>query len=327
MKAIVHERYGPPAQVLHLRQVDEPTAADDEILVEVHAAGVAKGDWLITTGLPYLARPSYGLTRPKHRVAGLEVSGRVRSVGANVSHFDSGDAVFGWCHGAFAEHVAVPAGHLALKPANVTHAQAAAAPISGLAALQAVRDRGEVAAGQSVLVIGASGGVGSFATQIAKSLGAEVTGVASTPNVEMVRSIGADHVIDYTKDDISSGSRRYDVVIDIAGNRPISLLRRAMTERGTLVIVGGTGGRTTMGFGRTVRAMAASRFIKQRLRSLVSVPNREDLADLAELIESGEVVPVVDQAYSLDAAAEAIGRLGEGRSRGKRVIAVKPDEV
>jgi len=322
VKAVVHTQFGPPEKVLQLRDIDTPVPEEDEVLVKVRAASVAKGDWLIAAGQPYIARPSYGIRSPKVEVAGLEVAGQVESVGANVTRFSPGDEVFGWCTGAFAEYVAVAEDQLAPKPPTASFEQAAAVPISGFAALQAVRDQGAVGPGQKVLVIGASGGVGSLAVQIAKAQGAEVTGVCSTRNVELVRSIGADHVIDYTTDDIHRDGGGYDVIIDIAGNRSISALRDAMTDEGTLVIVGGTGGAATMGFGRTVRALIVSPFVSQRLRSLLSKPNQDDLVALGALLESGEVSPVVEETYPLEDAPVAVSRVGSGSSRGKRVVTV-----
>jgi NADPH:quinone reductase-like Zn-dependent oxidoreductase len=325
MRAVVHERFGRPADVLRVRDVDTPVAEEGEVLVRVRAAGVAKGDWLITAGQPYIARPSHGIRTPKQRIAGLEMAGVVEAVGPGTSDLEPGDEVFGWCNGAFADYVAVDRGQLASKPSNVTFEQTATVPISGIAALHAVRDQGEVRSGQAVLVIGASGGVGSMAVQVAKAHGAEVTGVCSTRNVDLVRSIGADHVIDYTKEEVGDGGRRYDAIVDIAGNRSISSLRSVLTPEGTLVVVGGTGGPVTMGFGRTVWAMMLSPFVGQRLRSLLSSPNQEDLNVLKDLLESGDLVPVVDRTYSLDETPEAVAEVGGGRSQGKRVITISSE--
>jgi NADPH:quinone reductase-like Zn-dependent oxidoreductase len=320
MKAIVHTRFGPPREVLELREIDKPVPEQGQVLIRVRAASVAKGDWLIARGEPYIARASYGLRTPKQHVAGLEVAGIVETIGRGVQRFEAGDEVFGWCHGAFAEYVAVGEDQLVRKPPNVTFEEAAAVPISGFAALQAVRDRGQVRAGQRVLVIGASGGVGSLAVQIAKTYDAEVTGVASTRNVELVSSLGADHVVDYTQEEITDGGRVYDVIIDIAGNRPLSELRKALTASGTLVIAGGTGGSATMGFGRTVRAMVLSPFVGQRLVSLLSKPNLADLETLRDLVESKRITAVVDQTYPLSEAPSVVEQLGTGSSSGKRVI-------
>jgi NADPH:quinone reductase-like Zn-dependent oxidoreductase len=322
MQAVVHQTFGTPAEALAIREIERPVPGEGEVLVEVEAAGVAKGDWLITAGLPYIARPSYGFRTPKQQVAGLELAGRVAAVGPNAARFQVGDEVFGWGTGAFAEYAVIPEDQLAPKPAGASFAQAAVLPVSGFAALQALRDRGEVAAGQRVLIIGASGGVGSFAVQIAKALGAEVTGVASTRNVELVRSLGADHVIDYTKEAIGDGGRRFDVIVDIAGNTSLSKLRAALQPRGTLVIVGGTGGRVTMGFGRTIRAMVLSPFVKQQLRSILSNPNLDDLVALGELVAAGDLTPHIAATYPLAEAPVAVEQLGKNHAAGKTAVTV-----
>lgn len=322
MKAVVHNAYGSPGSVLEYGDVGVPVAAADQVLVRVHAAGVAIGDWLTTTGLPYVARPMYGLVKPTHRVGGYEVAGRVAAVGANVTEFQPGDEVFGWCNGAFAEYVNVAPDALVAKPSNLDFEQSAAVPISALAALEALRDTGQVRPGQHVLILGASGAVGTYAVQIAKALGATVTGVCSGRNVAMVHFIGADHVIDYTTDDIDSGDRRYDVVIDLAGNRPLRTLRRLLAERGTLVIVGGSGGRWLMGFGRTIRAALVSPFVSQNLRPFFSKPNKGNLVAVKDLIEEGEITPVVDRSFSLQETAAAIDYVGARHTSGKTVITV-----
>jgi NADPH:quinone reductase-like Zn-dependent oxidoreductase len=271
MKAIVHSRYG-DLDVLDFKDIDQPVPTDNQVLVRVHAAAVGKGDWLTVQGLPYVARLRYGLPNPKHPVPGFDVAGRVEAVGPNVTRLHPGDAVFGWCEGSFAEYASVPEGQLVLKPANLSFEQAAAVPISGFAALQALRDTGGVQPGQQVVVIGASGGVGSFAVQLAKAFGAEVTGVCSTQSADLVRSIGADHVIDYTQQDFTRTGRRYDLILEMAGNRALADLRRALTPKGTLVLVGGSGGRWFLGTGRTLRAVMVSPFVGQRLRSFLSKP-------------------------------------------------------
>ncbi len=322
MKAIIHEAFGAPSDVLELNDIDIPTVGSDEVLVRVHATAVAKGDWLIAKGLPYIARPSYGIRSPKHRVAGLEFAGVVEAVGASVTRFAPGDAVVGWGNEALAEYVAIVEDQLVSKPSEISFEQAAALPVSGFAALQALRDQGEINEGDRVLIIGASGGVGSFAVQIAKALGAEVTGVASTRNLDLVRQLGADHVIDYTTESIGDEGRRFDVIIDIAGNRPLSELRRALEPRGTLVIVGGSGGQATMGFGRTIRASLLSPFVGQRLRALISKPNAADLETLVGFVQSGALTPQVDASYPLAEAAAAIDLVGAGRSRGKTVVTI-----
>ena len=321
MKAIVHSRYGAP-DVLELKDIDQPVVNDDAVLVRVHAAAVGKGDWLTVGGLPYVARMRYGLPKPKHPVPGFDVAGRIEAVGSNVSQLQPGDEVFGWCEGSFAEYASVPQGQLVLKPTNLTFEQAAAVPISGFAALQALRNTGGVQPGQQVVIIGASGGVGSFAVQLAKAFGAEVTGVCSTKSVEMVRSIGADHVLDYTQEDFTRTGQRYDLILEMAGNRSLSDLRRALTPKGTLVLVGGSGGRWFMGIGRTLRAVVVSPFVGQRLRSFFSKPKRADLVVLKELIEAGKVTPVIDRTFPLNETPEAIRYVGERSTQGKTVITV-----
>jgi NADPH:quinone reductase-like Zn-dependent oxidoreductase len=325
MKAIVQDAYG-SADVLELRDIDQPVPKDNEVLVQVHAAGVHRGDWHVMTGLPYLIRlvvPDLGLRKPKVRVRGMDVAGRVEAVGSDVTRFQPGDAVFGWCDGSFAEYAAAPEDNLAPKPANLTFEQAAAVPTSAFAALQGLRDSGQVQAGQEVLIIGAAGAVGSFAVQLAKAFGAEVTGVCSTTQVDLVRSIGADDVIDYTREDVTDGRRHWDLVLDTAGHRSLSQLRRALTPKGTLVIVGSEGrGRWLGGFDRSLRAPVLSRFVGQRLRMLASKPRQEDLQTLRELIEAGQLTPVIGQTYPLGEVREAIRALEAGHTRGKLVITV-----
>jgi NADPH:quinone reductase-like Zn-dependent oxidoreductase len=321
MKAIVHDRYG-DLDVLESRDIDQPVVNADAVLVRVHAAAVGKGDWLTVKGLPYVARMRYGLPKPKHPVPGFDVAGRIEAVGSNVSQLQPGDEVFGWCDGAFAEYASVPEDQLVLKPANLTLKQAAAVPISGFAALQALRDTGGVPARAKGRHHRGVGGVGSFAVQLAKAFGAEVTGVCSTKSVEMVRSIGADHVIDYTQEDFTRSGQRYDLILEMAGNRSLSDLRRALTPKGTLVLVGGSGGRWFMGTGRTLRAVVVSRFVRQRLRSFFSKPKRADLVVLKEFIEAGKVTPVIDRAFPLSETPEAVRYVGERSTQGKTVITV-----
>jgi NADPH:quinone reductase-like Zn-dependent oxidoreductase len=325
MKAIVQDRYGGP-EVLEFRDIDRPVPTDNEVLVQVRAAGVHRGDWHIMTGLPYMIRlvvPTLGLRRPKVAVLGMDVAGRVESVGAQVTRFRSGDEVFGWTDGAFAEYAIAPADHLAAKPATLSFEEAAVVPISGFAALQAVRDVGEVQAGQQVLVIGAAGAVGWFAAQLAKAFGAHVTGVASTSQLELVGSIGADEVIDYTRTDVTDGTRQWDVIVDTGGRRTLSQLRRALTPKGTLVIVGGEGGGRWMGgFLRNLRAPLVSRLVGQRLRMLASKPNQDDLRVLRELIEAGKLRPLIGRTYPLGEVPEAMRALEAGNTRGKIVITV-----
>jgi NADPH:quinone reductase-like Zn-dependent oxidoreductase len=325
MKAIVQDAYG-STDVLELADIDKPVPEDNEVLVRVHAAGLHRGDWHVMTGLPYLIRivvPALGLRRPKVRVRGMDVAGRVAAVGSNVTRFQPGDEVFGWCDGSFAEYACAPEDSLAPKPTTLTFEQAAAIPTSAFAALQGLRDVGEIQAGQKVLIIGAAGAVGSFAVQLAKAFGAEVTGVCSTTQVDLVRSIGADDVIDYTRDDVTDGTRHWDLILDTAGHRSLSQLRRALTPKGTLVIVGSEGrGRWLGGFDRSLRAPLLSRLVGQRLRMLASKPRQEDLQTLRELIEAGRLTPVIDRTYPLREVPEAIRQLEAGHTRGKLVITV-----
>ena len=325
MKAIVQDVYG-SAEVLRLREIDKPVPADGDVLIQVKAAGVDPGVWHLMTGRPYLVRAmGFGLRAPKVRVRGRDVAGRVEAVGGGVTRFKPGDEVFGTSEGSFADYVCAREDRLAFKPANLTFEQAAATPISGMTALQAIRDGGKVKAGQSVLVIGAAGGVGSFAVQVAKAFGATVTGVCSTNKLDVVRSIGADHVIDYTREDFLDGVRRFDLILDTAGNRPLSRLRRALTPKGTLVIVGGEGGggRWLGGFDRQIfRAPLLSMFVGQSLRPLVSKESSADLIALSGLIESGKVTPRLDRIYSLSDAPDAIRYLAEGHAQGKVVVKV-----
>ena len=323
MKAIVQDKYGAPLDVLTMQEVEKPSVGDDDVLVQVRAAGVHIGDWLVGSGLPYMIRLGYGLTKPKKSTPGMEFSGQVEAVGENVTQFQPGDEVFGYSNaGAFAEYISVSQDALALKSSDATFEQAAALPISGFTAIQALRDVGKVQQGQKVLVIGASGGVGTYAVQIAKAYGGEVTGVCSTRNVDMVRSIGADHVVDYTTEDIVGSGERYDLILDTAGNRPLSELRSVLTPTGTLVIVGGTGGPWLMGTGRSLKALAISPFTGQKLTMFLSKPSQEDLVALAELIDSGDVTPVVDETYPLSETAAALSHVGERHTRGKTVITV-----
>ena len=325
MKAIVQDRYGGP-EVLEFREIDQPVPKGNEVLVQVQAAGVHRGDWHIMTGLPYMIRlavPTLGLRKPKVPVLGMDLAGTVAAVGGTVTRFQPGDEVFGWTDGAFAEYAVAPADHLAAKPATLSFEEAAVVPVSGFAALQAVRDVGEVQAGQNVLVIGAAGAVGWFAVQLAKAFGAHVTGVASTSQLELVGSIGADEVIDYTRTDVTDGTRQWEVIVDTGGRRTLSQLRRALTPKGTLVIVGGEGGGRWMGgFLRNLRAPLVSRFIGQRLRMLTSKPNQDDLQVLRELIEAGKLRPLVGRTYPLGEAPEAMRALEAGSTRGKIVITV-----
>jgi NADPH:quinone reductase-like Zn-dependent oxidoreductase len=323
MKAIVHDTYG-GTDVLELRDVDRPEVAAGEVLVQVQAAGVSRGDWHVMTGLPYPIRlAGYGLRAPKNPVLGMDLAGVVTAVGADVTRFQPGDEVFGIGMGAFADYARAREDKLAPKPTTLTFEQAATVGVSGLTALQGLRDRARVQPGQSVLVVGASGGVGSFAVQLAKAFGAIVTGVCSTTKVDHVRSLGADHVIDYTREDFAAGESRYDVILDIGGNASLARLRRALTPAGTLVITGGeTDGRWLGGTDRQIRALLLSSFVGQRLTTFVCKENYADLLVLAELIDAGKIRPVVDRSYSLSEAAKAIGHLTDGHARGKVVLTV-----
>jgi NADPH:quinone reductase-like Zn-dependent oxidoreductase len=322
MTAVVQDGYGSaPEDVLRIAEVARPMIGGDEVLLRVRAASVDRGTWHVMAGLPYPIRAAgFGLRRPKGLNPGRSVAGTVEAVGTDVGQFKPGDDVFGVCEGgSFAEYAAAGAGKLTAKPENLSFEQAAAVPISGLTA---VRDKGRVTAGQNVLVIGASGGVGTFAVQIAKAFGAEVTGVCSTAKIDLVRSIGADHVVDYTRHDIADDGRRYDAILDIGGNRRLSHLRRALTRTGRLVIVGGeTDGRWLGGSDRQLRAILLSPLVSQTLGTFVSSENADDLRELRELIESGRVVPAIDRTYPLRETAAAIRYVQDGQARGKVVIA------
>jgi NADPH:quinone reductase-like Zn-dependent oxidoreductase len=321
MRAIVQAEYG-PADVLRVGEVERPTIAADEVLVRVHAAGLDRGTWHLMAGLPYLFRlMGPGVRKPKNPVLGLDLAGTVEAVGAEVTRFEVGDEVFGIGRGSFAEYARAREDKLARKPASLTFDQAAVVAVSGLTALQGLRDVGRVQPGQHVLVVGASGGVGTFAVQIAKAFGAEVTGVCSAAKLDLVRSIGADHVIDYAHDDFADGPQRYDLILDLGGNSPLARLRRALTPTGTLVIVGGeAGGRWTGGFGRQLRAVALSPLVRQRLTMKTPKEHYADLERLAQLAEAGDLTPVIDRTYPLHQAPDAMRHLEAGHARGKLVI-------
>ena len=323
MRAIVQDSYG-SVDVLRLAEIDKPDIAPNEVLVQVRAAGLDRGTWHSMTGQPYLMRiMGFGFRRPKNPVSGLDVAGTVVEVGAEVTRFQAGDEVFGVARGSFAEYAAAREDKLAHKPANLSFEQAAVVPISGGTALQALRDAGRVEAGQKVLVIGASGGVGTYAVQLAKALGAQVTGVCSTTKVDFVRSIGADDVIDYTREDFADGSQRYDLILDIGGNSRLSRLRRALTPTGTLVIVGGEeGGRLTGGFGRSLRAPVVSLFVRQRLTMLASKEHHTHLEALRPFIEAGQITPAIDKTYPLAEVPAAMRDLEAGHVRGKVAITI-----
>ncbi|MEU0531346.1 NAD(P)-dependent alcohol dehydrogenase [Amycolatopsis tolypomycina] len=318
MKAIVQDRYGNPG-VLEPRDIARPAPGPGEVLVRVHAAGVDPGVWHLTTGQPYLVRLlGFGLRRPKNSVRGLDFAGTVEQTGEGVTKFHPGDEVFGECAGAFAEYAVAKADRVAGKPARLSFEQAAAVAISGCTALQGLRDAGGVRPGQSVLVIGAAGGVGSFAVQLAKTFGAEVTAVCSTGKVDLVRELGAGHVVDYTCADFTD--RRHDLILDTAGLRSLAHLRRALAPRGTLVIVGGEGGKWLGGVQRVLRAAVLNPFVKQRLRGLISTVRGTDLEVLRETIEAGPLTPVLDRTYPLADAVAAIDHVHRGHSAGKVVL-------
>ena len=323
MKAIVQDTYG-SADVLELRDIGTPEIAVGEVLVRVHAAGVDRGVWHLMTGLPYPVRlAGSGLRAPKIPVPGTNMAGVVEAVGQEVTRFQPGDEVFGIGKGTFAEYARAPENKLAPKPANLTFEQAAAVAVSGLTALQGLRDHGRVQPGQTVLITGASGGVGTFAVQLAAAFGAQVTGVCGTTKVDLVRSIGAGHVIDYTREDFADGKQRYDVILDIGGNPSLSRLRRALTPKGTLVIAGGeTRGRWLGGTDRQLRAVLLSRFVDQKLTTFICRENHEDLLVLKELVEAGRITPVIDRSYPLSEAPKAIRYLEQGHARGKVVVTV-----
>jgi len=323
MRAIVQDRYGSP-DVLRLEEIDTPAVGDDGVLVRVHAAAIGAATWHLMAGLPYVVRISgYGLRRPRIRVPGTDLAGRVEAVGADVTRFKPGDEVFGECEGSLAEYACAPEDKLMPKPASLTFDQAGAVVDSGHTALVGLRDVAKVQPGQKVLVIGAGGGVGTFAVQIAKALGADVTGVCSTSKTDLVLSLGADYAIDYTREDFADGRRRWDVIFDTAGRRSLSHLRRGLTPRGTLVIVGGEGGGRWMGgTDRQICALLMSGFLQQKLRTFVSMPKIEGLAALAGLLDSGKVTPVIDRTYELSEAPEAIRYWARGHTRGKVVVTV-----
>lgn len=321
MQAVTRQRYGAP-ETLRLTTVDRPTPGDRQVLIEVAAAGVDRGVWHLVTGLPYAVRlAGFGLTRPKQPTVGMDLAGRVVEVGAAVTEFAVGDEVFGIGVGAYAEYALADEAKLARRPDGVDVDVAAATAISGITALQALRDVGRLESGQRVLVLGASGGVGSFAVQLAKRAGAHVTGVASTAKLDLVRSLGADEVVDYTTQDALAGS--YDLIVDIGGRNPVRRLRRALARRGTLVIVGGEdGGRFTGGVGRQLRALALSPFVPQRLTTFIAKERGGDIAELAELLASGELRAAVEHTYPLAEAPDAIADLAAGRIGGKAVVRI-----
>lgn len=324
MEAVVQTTFGLPADVLALTELDTPAFADDEVLVRVHAASIHIGDSHMTRGVPYVLRPVFTMTKAKNRVPGSDIAGTVEAVGNSVTLLTPGDEVFGWCKGAFAEYVSTSETALAIKPSNLTFDQASAVGTSAFTALQALRDQGKLQAGQHVLITGASGGVGTFAIQIAKALGAEVTGVCSTRNMELVHSIGADHVIDYTQEDFARGSERYDLILDNVGNHSLSAARRALTAEGLLLANGAPISGWFGGLGHIAASFSVSLFTGRQGRPFVSMPNPEDLATLKELVEAGKLTPIIDRTYPLSETPEAMAHVGEGHSQGKTIVTVRP---
>lgn len=317
MKAYVRNRYGSP-DVLKLQEVDKPEVTDEGVLVRVRATSVNAHDWHMLRGKPYIARMGEGLRRPKSTVLGIDVAGTVEAVGANVTNLKPGDEVFGSRSGAFAEYVS--GRNMVPMPKGITFEQAAAVSVAGQTALQGLRDKGAIQAGQRVLINGAGGGVGTFAVQIAKALGAEVTGVTSMKNVDMVRSIGADEVVDYTRDDFTRSGQRYDLILDVGGNRSLSAMRRALTPEGTVVMVAPSPGQWTGPVARILGAVVTSRFARQKVRPFLSTVSKDDLLVLKELIEAGKVTPVIDRTYPFDEIPEAIRYVEAGHAQGKVVI-------
>jgi NADPH:quinone reductase-like Zn-dependent oxidoreductase len=323
MKAIVYTKYGSP-DVLKFEDVQKPVPGDDEVLIKIHAAAITAGDVIVLKGEPFVTRFFTGLQKPKNTILGKEMAGRVEAVGENITQLQPGDEVFGdlsvasW--GAFAEYVSVPQSAIALKPANLTFEEAAAVPESAVVALQALRDKGKIQPGQKVLINGASGGVGSFAVQIAKSFGAEVTAVCSTRNLEMVRSIGADHVIDYTQEDFTQNGKRYDLILAVNGYHPISDYRRALSPEGIYVSTGGA-------MAQSFQAMAIGPFMSmtggKTMGGMMVKPNQNDLVFMKELLEAGKIAPVIDRRYPLSEVAEAFRYIGEGHAKGKVVVTVE----
>jgi NADPH:quinone reductase-like Zn-dependent oxidoreductase len=323
VKAIIYTEYGSP-EVLRFTEVEKPAPKDHEVLIKIRAASVNPLDWHFMRGLPYLMRIASGLSKPKITRLGVDAAGTVEAVGKNVTQFRPGDSVFGVCRGALAEYGCATERALVLKPANVTFEQAAAVPVAAISALQGLRDKGQLQRGQKVLINGAAGGVGTFAVQIAKEFGAEVTGVCSTRNLNMVRSIGAHHVVDYTKEDFTKGGQRHDLILDTAGNHSLADCRRALTAEGTLVLVGGPNtGRWLGPLTGLLKAVVLSRFVSQKVRPFLAQLGQADLIVLREFLEAGKVTPVIDRSYPLSEVANAIRYLEEGHVRGKVVITME----
>jgi NADPH:quinone reductase-like Zn-dependent oxidoreductase len=321
MRAVIQDRYGSPENVLRLEMVDRPTVGDGEALVRVRSAVVSGTDWHLLRGLPYVARIVTGLRKPKNRVPGLEIAGTVEAVGSSVESLEKGDEVFGWADGSFAEYASVSVDQLLPKPANLSLVEAAVVPIAGFTALQGVR-LARIQPGQKILITGASGGVGLYAVQLAKMHGAQVTGVCSAAKMEMVRSLGAEHVIDYREEHFTESGERYDALIDLYGNPSLSDCRRALKPGGTLVLIGGTGGKWFMGVDRWFRALLMAPFLRLKVRPLIHRDSLEDLATIKGLIEAGRLRPVVDKSFPLSGVAKAVEFVREGRARGQVVIDV-----
>jgi NADPH:quinone reductase-like Zn-dependent oxidoreductase len=325
MKAIVYHNYGSP-DVLKCEEIEKPTAGDDEVLIRVRAASVNPLDWHFMRGTPYFVRIPAGLRKPKVTRLGVDVAGQVEAVGRNVTQFKPGDEVFGSCRGAFAEYACTSESALVMKPDNVTFEQAASVPVAAYTALQGLRDKGQIQPGQKVLINGAAGGVGTFAVQIAKWFGADVTGVCSTRNVKMVRSIGADQIIDYTQEDFTKSGQRYDLIFDCVGNHSLLACRRVLNPKGIYIAVGGPSGRWMIGpLARGITALVLSRFVSQKLVMVLARRSKEDLTIMRELMEAGKVTPIIDKRYRLSEVPEAIRYLEEGHARGKVVITLEHD--
>jgi NADPH:quinone reductase-like Zn-dependent oxidoreductase len=323
VKAIVYHEYGSPDDVLELKDIDKPAVKDDEVLVRVHAASANPYDWHFMTGLPYFMRLQAGLLKPKANALGADLAGQVEAVGKKVTQFQPGDEIFGIGAGAFAEYVCVSEDSVALNPANLTFEQAAGVPLAAGTALQGLRDKGQIQAGHKVLINGASGGVGTFAVQIAKSFGAEVTGVCSTRNVDMVRSIGADHVIDYTREDFTRSGQRYQLMLDLVGNHSPSECRRVLNPKGLYIASFGQPEHRWLGpLAHLLRMLIVSGFVSQKMTTFTAKENKEDLVVLGELLEAGKVTPVIDRTYPLSEVPEAIRYLEKGHTQGKIVITV-----
>src|SRR5229473_3262209 len=322
MKAAVYTRYGPPDVVVQIADVEKPIPKDNEVLIQVRAASVNPLDWHFMRGTPYFVRIMTGLRKPKITRLGVDVAGQVEAVGGNITQFKPGDEVFGSCRGAFAEYACTSESALVAKPNNVTFEQAASAPVAAFTALQGLRDKGQIRPGQKVLINGAAGGVGTLAVQIAKSFGADVTGVCSTRNVDMVRSLGADHVIDYTHEDFTKSEQRYDLIIDNVGNRSLSECRGILTPKGRYVMVGGPSSGWIDPLPRALGALVMSRFVSQDMVMFIAQLNQRDLTILGDLMQAGKVKPVIDRQYKLSEVPKAIGYLEEGHARGKVIVAV-----